>query len=164
MSNDGDESYLVQKAAAALHEDVLAAGVFGLQDVVHAEKLGIVCGELAGAILGGDALAQGVGAAVGSRLAKEEAARRMEMSLTLLVAVTADAIHVLCWEDDEPGREVHRFPRATSEVTITRFGLSRIVRLRDPASGAEINLHGTAAFFLPRSKPDGIVLHLLGAG
>jgi hypothetical protein len=86
------------------------------------------------------------------------------VTLQLLVAVTADAIHVLNWDPgDRPGREVMRFARASTTAKVTGSGLSRIVTLSDAATGADVTLHATAAPFRPQSKPDAHVLSLLAA-
>ena len=64
-------------------------------------------------------------------------------------------------DDLEP--VVATFPRASSEVQISRFGLSRLVHLHDPDAELKMTLHATAAPFLRQSKADAIVLHLLAA-
>jgi hypothetical protein len=46
-------------------------------------------------------------------------------------------------------------------VTITEFGLSRIVELHDRDTEVRILVHATAAPFLRQSKPDALVLRLL---
>lgn len=163
MGHVGDESYLTEAAAGALGTDVLGAGIFGLQELAYAQALGNVAGGVAADLAApGSALSAGLAAGVAGRIAKEEAAARLGMTLRLLVAVTADAIHVLNWDPaDRPGREVLRFARSSTTARVTGFGLSRIVALSDAATGTDVTLHATAAPFRPQSKPDAHVLELL---
>lgn len=165
MGHVGDEAFLTDALARTLGTEVLGAGIFGLQDLAYVQAAGDVAGGLAANLAApGDALSAGLAAGVGGHLAKEEAARRLGMTLQLVVAVTADDIHIINWETgDHPGGEVLRLPRATTEVKVTGFGLSKIVALKDTASGTGMTLHATAAPFRPQSKPDAHVLGLLTA-
>lgn len=160
----GDEHALVQAATAAAGEDVLTAGVFGLQDLMFAQMGGGALGALAaGAATAGDPLATGLGALVGGRVAKEEAARRLGLTRQLLLAVTPGHIVLFTWQDGRVRDEVLRFDRTSTSVEVSGFGLSRIVTLREPG-GSEITLHGTAAPFRPQSRPDAEVLKALRGG
>ncbi len=158
------ETDLIADATAVLGTDVevLAAGVFGLQDLVLAATAGMVAGGVASDALGGTAdVASSV---LGGMVAKKAYAESQGMTVQLVVAVTADEIVVL--NRDTDGRlpdVVTRFDRASCEITIKKMGLSRIITLHDPASGAELKLTGTVAPFSMLAKADKVVLHLLSA-
>lgn len=164
MKHAGDEEYLVDAAKTALgDEQVLAAGIFGWQDLVKAQLVGGMTGATAGDVAGGGPLGAGVGAGVGSYVAKEAMAREHGMTPALLGVVTSSAIKVLNWDGEAAGDEVISFDRSSTDVHISRMGLSRIIHLHDTTSGGEIKLHATAAPYLSQSKPDKLVLHLLAA-
>lgn len=139
---------------------MLAAGVFGLQDLLFAQMAGGVAGALATDGLAGGA----VGAGLGGLAAKKSYAESQGVTIQLILAVTAEQIHVLNRETD--GRltdVVASFDRASCEVSISKFGLSRIIDLTDPATGTHLKLTGTTAPFSMLAKPDKLVLHLLSA-
>jgi hypothetical protein len=137
MANRRDqEERLVHAAGVALEgEVVIAAGIFGWQDLLKAQAAG---GTRAGATARG-------------------------MTAQLLVAVTALAISMFNWDGRAAGRPVIAFDRATTDVRVSRMGLSRIVKLRDRAGGVEISLQATVAPYLAQSKPDKHVLQALAA-
>lgn len=166
MGHIGDEEVLVRAASEALDGTrVEAAGIFGLQELIYAQIAGGTLGVLAGDLLAPDAMGAGaLGAAAGGRLAKEEAARRLGMTLQLLVAVTAEHVVVLNWESgDRAGREVVRMARSSTTTKVSGFGLSKIVTLHDDATDTTITLHATVAGFRPQSGPDKDVLRALAA-
>lgn len=162
MSTSASEEALVAAAQATLGDGVRAAGIFGLQDLVYAQAAGTVAGSALGGFVGPSPTADALGALVGGRMAVEAAASALGVTPALLVAVTDDAVHVCNWERDATaGREVARFDRTTLHVTVRKFGLSRIVTLEEPSTGAALNLHATAAPFLAQAKADAVVLALL---
>jgi hypothetical protein len=161
------ESELIQEARAALggSEEVLAAGIFGLADLVIAQVAGLAAGS---AIAGGDeagvgsALGSGIGGGLGAFAATKAAAEAQGVTLQLIVAVTDSAIHVL--NRDTGGRlrtEVASFPRATAQVAVESFGLSRHLTLTDPSTGATLHLHGSVSWLAAQSAGDKLVLALL---
>jgi hypothetical protein len=160
MSQVGDETYLESKAREGLAgETIEAAGIFGLHDLVWAQVAGGTAGGVAG---GTDAAGEAVGTAAGGRLAKEEAARALGLTVQLLVVVTPDHIVVTNWEaGGAAGQEVLRLDRASAKVEVKRMGLGRIVTLGDPESGREMHLSATVAPFRPQSGPDRHVLTVL---
>jgi hypothetical protein len=163
MKHAGDEDYLQEAASRALgDEEVLAAGIFGWEDLVWAQIVGGTAAGVGAGVAGGGT-AGAIATGIGGYAAKEAMAAAHGMTLELLGVVTASAIRILNWEGDEAGKEILTFDRRTSDVHISRMGLSRIIHLHDTASGAEIKLHATAAPYLPQSKPDKVVLHLLAA-
>jgi hypothetical protein len=162
MKHAGDEQYLTDAARRALDgEEVLAAGVFGWQDLVAGQIAGAVAGGIAsGAVtdsIGVGAIATGLGARAGT----EAMAAAHGTTMALLVAVTPDHVRVLNWDGEQPGPVRWSFERATTEVHVSRLGLSKLLRLRDPAAGDDLTLHAAAAPYLAQSKPDKVVLHLL---
>ena len=162
MSTAASEEALVAAAQASLGDGVRAAGIFGLQDLVYAQAAGTVAGSALGGFVGPSPAADAVGALVGGRMAVEAAAAALGVTPALLVAVTDDTVHVCNWNgDDTAGDEVARFDRSTVHVTVRKFGLSRIVTLEEPSTGASFNLHATAAPFLKQAKADAVVLSLL---
>jgi hypothetical protein len=158
------EDQLIQEATQILgDETVLAAGYFALQDMIAAQIAGGTAGAVGGSFL--DETAGGaLGAAFGSLAAKKAAAEAEGVTIQLIVAVTAEHIHVL--NRDTDGRlaaQVARFDRSTCEVSISKFGLSRHVTLADPASGARLELVGGVSPIAPTAKGDKAVLGLLAA-
>lgn len=165
----GDEAALVAEAGEVLarirpdDDEVLAVGVLGLQDLIWAQAVGGTAGAIGGDLLAGSAGAA-LGAGFGGYAAKVAAAKAAGMTLQLMVAVTPRTIHVLNRDpDDDLEPLVVSFHRDSTEVRITKFGLSRLVELHDPDTGVRMVLHATAAPFLRQSKPDALVLHLLAA-
>lgn len=162
MKHAGDEDYLTEAAAAGLDgEEVLAAGIFGWQDLLLGQVVGSTVGAVGTGTVTGSGLAAGAAAGLGGRLVKQEMAAEAGMTLELLVAVTPSAIRVLNFDGDKAEDQVVAFERETTDVHVSKLGLSRIVRLHDRSSDAKIELHATAAPFLAQSKADKVVLHLL---
>lgn len=162
MKHAGDEAHLESAASAVLGgQDVLAAGIFSWQKLLGAEMAGSAAGAVGADLLTGSGTAAAVGAAAGGRVAVEATAAANDMTVALLVAVTDDAIHVLDWDGESAGDEVRLFDRATTDVHVSRFGLSRVVKLHDTTTGDEFDLHGTAAPYLAQAKADKVVMHLI---
>ncbi len=160
----GDEAYLLEAARRALPEDeVVTAAIFSWQGLLAAQTAGVAIGAAAGNLLAGAGTAA-VGGALGARAAVEAAAAAEGMTVPLLVVVTSDAVHVLRWEGDAPGAELRRFDRTTTDVHVSKMGLSRILTLHDTFTNEAFALHGSVASFSAQSKPDKVVLHLLTTG
>ena len=160
----GDEAYLEEAAGRALPGDeVMAAGIFSWQGLLAAQAAGVAAGAVAGDLLGGGG-GSAVGGALGGQAAAEAAAAAEGTTVALLVAVTPGAIHVLRWEGDAPGAVLRRFDRTTTDVHVSKMGLSRILTLHDTATNEAFALHGSVAPFSAQSKPDKVVLHLLTTG
>jgi hypothetical protein len=158
------EDQLIQEATQILgDETVLAAGYFALHDMIVAQIAGGTAGALGGSLLD-DAVGGALGAGFGGLAAKKAAAEAKGVTIQLIVAVTAEHIHVL--NRDTDGRladHVARFDRSTCEVSISKFGLSRHITLTDPASGASLELIGGVSPIAPTAKGDKAVLGLLAA-
>ncbi|MBM3658414.1 MAG: hypothetical protein FJW95_02780 [Actinobacteria bacterium] len=164
MAHAGDEAYLEESARRALPgEAVEAAGIFSWQGLLVAGTVGVAAGATAGDLLAGGG-GEAVGAALGYRAAVEAAAASQGMTVRLLVVVTPDSVRVLRWEGDDAGAEVRRFDRATTDVHVSKMGLSRILTLHDTVTNESFALHGSVAPFSVQSKPDKVVLHLLTTG
>jgi len=159
-----DEAYLEEAARRALPgEEVVAAGIFSWQGLLAAQTAGVAAGAVAGNLLAGTG-ASAVGGAIGARAAVEAAAAAEGMTVALLVVVTPGAIHVLRWDGDAPGAALRQFDRTTTDVHVSKMGLSRIVTLHDTATNEAFALHGSVAPFSAQSKPDKVVLRLLTTG
>jgi hypothetical protein len=144
-------SDLITSAQSALGDGttVTAAGVLGLQD----DYAGIVAaGFVAGVAVddvGGGALAAGVAGGASTHAARALNAQAQGVTTRMLVAVTADAIHLFALPatGSTPERELLRLSRATTTCTVKKLGLSRRLHLADSATGTEIGLTGSMAPF-----------------
>jgi len=160
-----DEQELKQEAAQIIGtgEEILAAGIFGLQDdYAKIAIAGVVSGAAAAALDVGGPLAHGALAGATLHAERSVAAADKGVTVRMLVAVTPTTIHVL--DRTELGattRELMRFDRATTTVQVTRFGLSRQLNLADDAADQRIGLTGSTAFFSPEAADDKLILHLL---
>ena len=127
----------------------------------------VTAGGMAGSVIAdaaapeAGALADGVGAAAGIHAAREANAASQGLAVRMALAVTADGYHVLDWTGGACTKEFVRFARATAQVTITKFGLSRTVRLTDHAAGTDMSLTGSTSFLSGEAAGDKIVLALL---
>ncbi len=158
------EDQLIQEATSMLgSEKVLAAGYFALHDLLAAQIAGGTAGGLTGSMLDG-APGGAVGVGLGGFAAKKALAESKGVTIQMIVAVTDDHIHIL--NRDTDGRlpeHVARFDRATCQVKITKFGLSRNVTLTDPGSGAVLELIGGVSPLAMTARGDKAVLSLLAA-
>jgi hypothetical protein len=116
-----------------------------------------------GAVLDNPVVA-GVGSAASVHATREFAAASKGLTVRMLVAVTSSRIHVLDWRTGTgPSRELVWFDRASTDVRVSKFGLSRRVRLTDTRAPRTVSLTGTTAFFASESKGDRSVLRTLKA-
>lgn len=159
------ESELVAKAEQALGDghSVIAAGVFGLQDNYVGVTLGGIAAGAAAEGLPGGATTGAVAAAAGIHVARQVNAESKGVTVRMLVAVTDTHIHLfsLGAVSNDPGHELLRFDRATTTCKESSFGASRHLTLTDSASGHEIGLTGSAAFFSAYAEGDKAVLQTL---
>lgn len=162
-----DEQALIDEARGVIgdSEEILAAGIFGLQDnYVALAVAGVATGSAAAALDATGPLAQGAVAGVTIHETRRLTAESKGLTTRMLVAVTATAIYVL--DRTELGattRDLMRFDRATTAVQVTKFGLSRHLNLADELAGQSIGLTGSAAFYVPETAGDKLVLHALSA-
>jgi hypothetical protein len=142
MTPTEQEAELIESAQPVLgDEPIVAAGVFGLQHLVS-----------------------GASASDADWFTdpEDDASVGSPADVELIVAVTTERILVIRWgHDPGPERIVGTFARATTEVEIARFGLSRMIKLEDPASGAHIELHASVSPAARRGGPDQHVLEEL---
>ena len=157
------ESEIIAEAESILgtDEQILGAGYFGLANLIEASTIGAAAGGIAGSAVG-DAVTGALGAIAARHLAVQASAAQQGVTVQLLVAVTADTIHVLNRDTGgELRREVVSFARDSVEVRIDKVGASRHLTLTDPATGVAIELHGTVSWISPLAQGDKIVFELL---
>ncbi len=158
-----DETDLIAEAEAVLGSDdpVLSAGIFGLKDDYVEAGAAMVAGGAVGDVVG-DSTTSALGSVAALHMSREVRASEQGVTVRMLVAVTATRIHVLDWKTGSgPTGELRSFDRATTAVQITKFGLSRHLALHDTATGQDLTLTGSTAFYINESKGDKLVLHLL---
>jgi hypothetical protein len=153
------EDALLAEASNAIGggPEIIAAGVFTLEDMIGVAAVGASIGGFVGGELTSGLLGSAAGSGLGMAAAKKEYAESHGMTVELIVAVTADTIYVI--NRDTGGRlpgVVMTFDRVTCEITIKNLGPSRFFHLVDPTRGHEIKLGGTRI-----SKPDRLVMELL---
>lgn len=159
-----DPVELIDKATTILgpEEGVLAAGVFGLKDNYVAVGMGTAVGAGVGDAILDNPLASGVGGAAALHATRSALAASQGVTVRMLVAVTPERIRVLDWMTGSgPSRELLSFDRSSTDVTITKFGLSRHVELRDSETDQSLVLTGSTAPFASESKGDKAVLKAL---
>jgi hypothetical protein len=159
-----DPNELIGRATAIVgtEQPVVAAGIFGLKDDYLAVGLGTAGGAGLGDLLVDNALVSGIGGAAGMHATRSAIAASKGLTVRMLVAVTPERIRVLDWQTGSgPTRELLCFDRSSTEVKITKFGLSRHVELHDTASGRSVVLTGSTAPFASESKGDKAVMNAL---
>ena len=159
------EDYIAEaQALIGPEETVEAVGVFGLQDDYKGIALGGVATALVTPDNAGPGLA-GVGAGASIAISRERNAEAQGVTVRMLLAVTAQAIHVMSMHQlgGGPQQLLMSFDRAGTEVEVHRFGLSRHIKLTDPETGQHLGLVGNTARFTYGAKGDKAVLEALGA-
>ncbi|MGP8007059.1 MAG: hypothetical protein ACLP2J_08510 [Acidimicrobiales bacterium] len=154
---------LISKATAILGgEQALAAGIFGLKDNYAAVAAGMASGAVLSDAILDSSLAAGVGGAAALHATRSAVATSKGLTVRMLVVVTAEQIRVLDWVTGSgPTRVLLSFNRSSTDVAVTKFGLSRHVMLRDSATGRSLALSGSTAPYVSESKGDKAVLRLL---
>lgn len=144
-------------------QQVLGAGVFGLQDDYAAIAVaGAATGLGLDALGSDDPVADALTAGVSVHVTRDAVAKSKGLAVRMLVAVTPGRIHIMDYPDSgRPSVQFMEFDRKTAVVQITKFGASRHLNLADPDSGQQIGLTGSTAFFSSVSAGDKMVLHLL---
>ncbi len=158
-----DEAFLSAAATAALDgEPVVAAGIFSWAGLSAAYAVGGMVGATGASVATDSAVGAGLGAAVGGRLAAEETASARGETVPLVVAVTADAVHLLDWDGEAAGPEIRRFDRARLDTEVRHLGASFFVTLTDRESGEHYSIHGAKGPLARGRRPDHAVMVELG--
>lgn len=159
------ESELIEKAQTALGQahDVLAAGVFGLQDNYAAIAVGGLASSAVADALPGGTTTDAIAAAAGVHVTRQVMAERQGLTVRMLVAVTDDSIHLFALGEtgSEPKHELMCLGRATTTCEESKFGASRHLKLSDSATGQEIGLTGSTGFLSSYAEGDKAVLTAL---
>lgn len=132
-----------------------------MANLLEASTIGATAGGIAGAAVG-DEWSGALGAIAARRLAVNASLEEQDVTLQLIVAVTATTIHVL--NRDTGGRlrnEVVSFERDSVDIKVEKMGASRYLTFTDPATGTSIKLHGTVSWISSLAKGDKIVFDLL---
>ncbi|CAH0239399.1 hypothetical protein [Microbacterium sp. Bi128] len=162
--NDSEED-IAAEARGILGEqtDIIAAGHFGLANLIAAQVAGGTVGSIAGGALNVDAaLDAGIGVGLGGLAAVKASAEAQGVTMKMIVAITPDEIHLLNRETGGRLRsDVIAFRRNSVDIHIAKFGLSRILTLTDRGSGHSVELHGTVSWLSSQAKGDKVVLDLL---
>jgi hypothetical protein len=141
-----------------------ATTILGTEPRVLAVGMGTAAGAGLGDAILGNPLAGAVGGAAAMHATRSSLAASQEVTVRMLVAVTSERIGVLDWVTGSgPTEELLSFDRSSTDVKISKFGLSRHVELRDSATGQTLALSGSTAPFVSESKGDKAVLKALSA-
>jgi len=154
---------LKHAAETFLPEDtVLAAGIFGLQDnYVTVAAVGLAGAATADAVGLEGPLASGVVGAASIHAARDINADSQGLAVRMLIAVTVSTIHVLDWDGSVVHKEFMAFDRASTDVTVTKFGASRRVHLKSADGKQELDITGSTGFLSSEAAADKLVLELL---
>lgn len=168
------EEALITQAVSRITDEgpVLVAGIFGLANLIAGSTAGTAAGGVAGDTAAGAADALGVGgmfgallkiggALAGMRAGTHATASAQGASVRLLVAITAERIHVLNTGDADQQTEFDAFDRSSVQIDTTTVGASRFLTLTDPETGHTLRLHGTLMPLSPLAEGDAAVFALL---
>lgn len=145
-------------------QSVEAAGVFGMQDNQLLVGGAAIIGSDVAQDLGADTGVQAVAAAGAVHAAREANAAAHGLSVAMLVVVCPDRIHLFEWDHQQgAGRGLAVFDRATTTITVTKFGASRRLTLRDNSSGVSCPLTGSVGVLSTYRKGAKAVLAALPA-
>ncbi len=141
---------LVALAQAELPSDhVVAACVVGIQyDYLAITAAGAATGLAASAVTDSPLVD---GAVAGATVHGVQAARAAGKAVTarMLIAVTESDIVFMALPavSDTPERELVRFPRRSTTVTVKRFGASRHITLANSETGQELEVASSVGLF-----------------
>ncbi|MEV8267069.1 hypothetical protein [Microbacterium sp. NPDC076911] len=164
MAKDS-ESEIVAEAHQILgdQEEILAAGHFGLANLIIAQIAGGTAGGIATeSVTGSNSFSSALGVGLGGLAAVKASAEAQGVTMKMIVAITPEKIHLL--NRDTGGRlrsEVATFRRDAVDIDIANIGLSRHVTLTDRPTGHVVELHGSVSWLSSQAKGDKIVLDLL---
>tara|TARA_B100000378_G_scaffold176005_2_gene141990 strand:- start:65 stop:583 length:519 start_codon:yes stop_codon:yes gene_type:complete len=159
------EAEIVAEARQILgeQEEVIAAGHFGLANLIIAQIAGGTAGGLAvETVEGSNGFGSALGVGLGGLAAVKASAEAQGVTMKMIVAITPEQIHVL--NRDTGGRldsSVASFRRDAVDIHIANIGLSRILTLTDRPTGHAVELHGSVSWLSAQAKGDKVVLDLL---
>ncbi|UDY35997.1 hypothetical protein [Dermatobacter hominis] len=155
---------LINQAAtvlAGIDEPIRAAGIFGHANPSNLE-LAVAGGAAASVPGSSDPLLGAVANVTAMQAVATADAARDGLTVRMLLAVTDSRIFVLDWATgDGATRVLATLDRATTDIEVRHFGLSRRVELTDHASGRVLHLVGATAAFSPEAAGDKAVLRVL---
>jgi len=159
------EEQLTQIAASVISsgEQILAAGLFENETAVKKRLGAFVLGDVVGGMAGGNAGSL-MGIAAGEIAEKAEeghSAKQEGLARVMLVAVTADTIHVLDWKDGASTAELVNLPRASTDVQITKSGVKQHIHLVNTEQNKELKIWGQTAGLGSMPEGDKLVTALL---
>ena len=160
------EDFLTQAASDVLgpSQEIVAAGVFGVEATYLGKTVGAVVGSLPGELLGG-ATGEIVGAVVGMHAADDAEAQKEGVTALVLLALTSESIHILDWsKEDATARVLVTLPLASTQVELHKVGFKVSIKLRDPVNELEYRLWGGTASFSKTGSADKVFYEALSRG
>ena len=153
---------LAAQAVLGAEEEVLAAGIFELEDSLAS----LTKGSFAAAMTMPSDLSpvlNGVGNVAALEVARHKEAESKGLTERMMVAVTPGSVHLLALTrfGKDPERELMSLERSGLEVKVKRFGLSRKLFLTSRASGDTLKLIGTTVGHGDKAEGDKAVLETL---
>ncbi|QPE04599.1 hypothetical protein IT882_16015 [Microbacterium schleiferi] len=165
--NRYNEDALLGEASTILGNDevVIAAGYFSLGELtVAAARRGGDAMMDTSIFLSDNLIVDAVGAVIGMAMGAKKAAKAAGATPEVIVAITADHIHVLNRDTGgELRSEYASFPRAATQFVVSKTGSFVAFTLKDPESNTFVRLHGSLSRLSPASTGDRLVLDLLAA-
>ncbi|GAA1949839.1 hypothetical protein [Microbacterium aquimaris] len=163
MAKDS-EAEIIAEARQILgnQEEVIAAGHFGLANLIIAQIAGGTAGGVAADSVWDSGTSSALGVGLGGLAAVKASAEAQGVTMKMIVAITPEQIHLL--NRDTGGRldsEVATFRRDAVDIHIANIGLSRILTLTDRPTGHAVELHGSVSWLSAQAKGDKVVLDLL---
>ena len=146
--------HLINGAAKATGDDIVAAGLFQPKGMAGSEVIGMTAGAVLGDAVGGEigqtvGMAAGEGAALASK--EEHGAIRFVLAISpskiyVLKPSSFDALH------KEELEVLQTFDRKTAEITVHARVTVRTIVIEDPATGEKAELEGGRLWF-KHAKP-----------
>lgn len=165
MSSEA-ELITIAQSVLGTEREILAAGLFADHTSKVKQAGAFIVGDTVGDIAGRGAAGSLLGLAAGVIAEKAEQgheAKKEGLERIMLLAITADTIHVLDWEDKASTKEFTSLPRASTEVQITKTLAARHIHLVDTEKSQELRLEGTTSAISGMAPGDKVVLALLSS-
>lgn len=165
MSSEA-ELITIAQSVLGTDQEILAAGLFSHHTAgvkkVGAFAVGNTVGDIAGKGVGGSLVGLAAGL-IAEKAEEGHEAKKEGLERIMLLAVTADTIHVLDWKDKASTKELVSLPRATTEVQVTKTLAERHLHLVDTDKSQELRLEGTTSAISGMAPGDKVVLALLSS-